>query len=121
MDMNDVILSIGGVSRISAKLEITASDAEIAAHLATHCSGENIPTVAQVRAQIPVYQAARDAAAFESSVAEFAASVKSKMVEDADKALKDYCRTELTKVKNGTRTQPTVTEMISELPANLKK
>lgn len=56
MDMNDVIIFCGGVERIDAPLPITATDAEIATHLANECHGSNVPTLAQVKAATPVYQ-----------------------------------------------------------------
>lgn len=56
MDMNDVIISLGGVSQITAPLAITATDAEIESHLANSVIGDIVPTLAQVKAQIPVYQ-----------------------------------------------------------------
>jgi hypothetical protein len=57
MDMNDVIISLGGVERITAPLGIDATDEQLAAHLASNVLGDNVPTLAQVKAQIPVYQA----------------------------------------------------------------
>lgn len=57
IDLNDVILDLGGVDRILEPLALGASDAAIQAHLNTNVVGVNKPTLAQVKANIAVYQA----------------------------------------------------------------
>jgi hypothetical protein len=58
-DLNDVIIDLGGVERIADVLPVSASDAEITAHLATNCIGGSIPTLEQVKAHITPYLNAR--------------------------------------------------------------
>jgi hypothetical protein len=65
MDMNDVIVSLGGVERITAPLGIDATDEQIADHLANHVVGSVVPTLEQVKAQVVVYQAQVAKAQFE--------------------------------------------------------
>jgi hypothetical protein len=54
--MNDVIMSLGGVSRITAPCSLNADNNELAKHLAMEVEGK-IFTVAEIRNQIPIYQA----------------------------------------------------------------
>ena len=150
MDMNDVIISLGGVTRITANLPLNASDAQISAHLANHVEG-NKPTLAQVKAQVAVYQSQIQEAQFKSVQLSFTDAVQAHLDEGA-KALgydgilsacsyatstnlpfsvegkscldwRDavwlYCYAELDKVKKGTRTLPTIEQIISELPVRI--
>lgn len=55
MDYNDVIISLGGVERITAPGPLTLSDAELEAHIADNVVGTK-PSVAAVKAQVPVLQ-----------------------------------------------------------------
>lgn len=56
MDYNDVIISLGGVERITAPGPLTLSDAELEAHIADNVVGTK-PSVTAVKAQVPVLQA----------------------------------------------------------------
>lgn len=54
MDMNDVIMSLGGVEKITSPCDLNVSDADLLVHLSNNVVGTSY-TVAQIRAQIPVY------------------------------------------------------------------
>jgi 2C-methyl-D-erythritol 2,4-cyclodiphosphate synthase len=56
MDYNDVIISLGGVDRITAPAALTLTDAELAAHIANNVIGIK-HSVVDVKAQVSVYQA----------------------------------------------------------------
>jgi hypothetical protein len=58
-DLNDVIFDLGGVERIAGTLPVSASDAEITAHLGTNCEGPAVPSLAQVKSHITPYLNAR--------------------------------------------------------------
>ncbi len=57
IDLNDVILDLGGVDKITASLSLNATDSAINTHLANNVFGSNKPTLSQVKAHITVYQA----------------------------------------------------------------
>ncbi len=83
MDMNDVIMSLGGISQITEPLGIDATDAQITVHLRDHVLGDNVPTLAQVKAQIQVYQAQVEAAAFGAVRTKFTDAVQAHLEEGA--------------------------------------
>lgn len=56
MDMNDVIMSLGGVNRISAPCSLDVTDKDLAEHLATEVEG-TVYTVEEIRKQVPILQA----------------------------------------------------------------
>ena len=55
MDYNDVIISLGGVERITAPGPLTLNDAELEAHIADNVVGTK-HSVVSVKAQVPVLQ-----------------------------------------------------------------
>ena len=61
MDYNDVIISLGGVERITAPGPLTLSDTELEAHITDNVVGTK-HSVAAVKAQVPVLQAQIEAA-----------------------------------------------------------
>ena len=56
MDLNAVIIDLGGVERILTAIADPATDDELQKHLEKNCVGSSVPTLAQVKAHIPVYQ-----------------------------------------------------------------
>ena len=56
MDLNDVIIDLGGIERILTAIADPATDDELQKHLEKNCIGTNVPTLAQVKAHIPVYK-----------------------------------------------------------------
>jgi hypothetical protein len=60
MDYNDVIISLGGVDRITAPAALTLTDAELEAHIANNVVGTK-HSVSAVKAQVPVLQAQYEA------------------------------------------------------------
>jgi hypothetical protein len=77
VDINDVILSMGGVERITGPMGIDASDLEISSHLATNCQGANVPTLAQVKAAKLTYAATIAKATGNAVIAEQIAALES--------------------------------------------
>lgn len=149
-DINDVILSLGGVDRILTPLPIGATDDEILAHLANNVEGI-IPTLAQVKAQIPLYIAKVQESDFSKTVSEFENVIQSHLDAEANVYGYDnitnacsysgapnpfqaeamsfvawrgnvwaYCYQELAKVQAGTRPMPTIEQIISELPVRVQ-
>lgn len=74
--MNDVIISLGGVEKITHTIPLDASDIEIQSHLSRNVYGTSIPTLAQVKAQIPVYLAQVKAGIFSETVSTFESAVQ---------------------------------------------
>ena len=60
MDYNEVIISLGGVERITAPGLLSLTDAELATHIATNVVGTK-HSVSAVKAQVPVLQAQHEA------------------------------------------------------------
>ena len=56
MDYNDVIISLGGVDRITAPAALTLTDAELEAHIANNVVGTK-HSVSAVKAQVSVLEA----------------------------------------------------------------
>jgi hypothetical protein len=77
MDYNDVIISLGGVERITAPGPLTLTNAELEAHIANNVVGTK-HSVTAVKAQVPVLQAqieASKAQAKETTVSELQAQL----------------------------------------------
>lgn len=60
MDYNEVIISLGGVERITAPCALDVSDTELAHHIANNVVGTK-HSVSAVKAQVPVLQAQYEA------------------------------------------------------------
>ncbi len=56
MDYNEVIISLGGVERITAPCALDVSDTELAHHIANNVVGTK-HSVAAVKAQVPILEA----------------------------------------------------------------
>ena len=56
MDYNDVIISLGGVDRITAPAALSLTDAELEAHIANNVVGTK-HSVSAVKAQVSVLEA----------------------------------------------------------------
>jgi hypothetical protein len=76
MDINDVIMSLGGVERITHIIPLNASDIEIQSHLSRNVYGDSIPTLEQVKAQFWVYQAQVAKAQFDAVRAQFTDAIQ---------------------------------------------
>ena len=77
MDYNDVIISLGGVERITAPAPLTLTDSELEAHIANNVVGTK-HSVASVKAQVSVLQAqieSSKAQAKETTVSELQAQL----------------------------------------------
>jgi hypothetical protein len=60
MDYNEIIISLGGVERITAPAALTLTDAELETHIANNVIGTK-HSVSTVKAQVPVLQAQYEA------------------------------------------------------------
>ena len=56
MDLNNIIIDLGGVERILSAITYPATDTELLEHLAQNCIGDNVPTLKEVKAHMLVYQ-----------------------------------------------------------------
>jgi multidrug resistance efflux pump len=77
MDYNDVIISLGGVERITAPAALTLTDAELEAHIANNVVGTK-HSVSSVKAQVAILEAQIEASkeqAKEATISELQAQL----------------------------------------------